>query len=71
MATVANTTFANVTVADRVRGFIADFKAAQALRAEYTATYNELDSLTDRDLADLGIARSNIASIVREHVYGA
>ena len=36
----------------------------------YRQTLNELKSLTDRDLADLGIARSMIGAIAMEAAYG-
>ena len=36
----------------------------------YRATYNELNSLTSRELYDLGIDRSQIALAAREATYG-
>ena len=36
----------------------------------YRQTLNELRSLTDRDLADLGIAQSMIGAIAMEAAYG-
>ncbi len=36
----------------------------------YRATLEELSMLTDRELADIGLHRSNIRDIAREHVYG-
>ena len=36
----------------------------------YRATLNELSMLTDRELADIGMDRSNLHDIAREHVYG-
>lgn len=35
-------------------------------RAEYNRVYNELARCSDRDLADIGIARSDIPRIARE-----
>ncbi len=35
---------------------------------QYRATYNELSALTDRDLADIGVSRSDIVSIARRCV---
>lgn len=37
-----------------------------AWRRAYSATFNELARLSDRDLADLGIARSDIVRIAKE-----
>lgn len=46
---------------------VADVKAAFARRAEFNRVVRELDGLSDRELADLGIARSMITEIAREH----
>ncbi len=35
-------------------------------RARFNATYNELAALSDRDLADVGIARSQIAKLAKQ-----
>ena len=35
-------------------------------RARFNLTYSELAALTDRDLADIGIPRSQIAKLARE-----
>lgn len=35
---------------------------------KYSRTYSELQNLTDRDLADLGISRGDISRIAREAV---
>lgn len=42
---------------------IANFRRSQQ-------TINELSALNDRELADLGISRSQIRSIARQSVYG-
>jgi uncharacterized protein YjiS (DUF1127 family) len=39
------------------------FKTARARRAVYNRTYDELSVLSDRDLNDIGIARSQIRDI--------
>lgn len=39
-------------------------------RRVYTRTVAELNSLTDRELADLGISRLSITDIAREAAYG-
>ena len=41
-----------------------------ARRRVYRKTYHELSMLTDRDLADLGIPRSNIRRLALEAAYG-
>ena len=37
----------------------------------YRNTVRELSALTDRDLADLGIARCDIENVARKHMKGA
>jgi len=39
-------------------------------RRVYGQTVGELNALTDRELADLGIARASITSIAHEAAYG-
>lgn len=43
---------------------------ALARRKVYRTTYHELSTLTDRDLRDLGIPRSNIKRLALEAAYG-
>lgn len=38
--------------------------------AVYRATYRELDSLTDKELADIGLSRSDFEFVAREAAYG-
>ncbi|MBT8169464.1 DUF1127 domain-containing protein [Ruegeria litorea] len=42
---------------------------ALARRKAYRATHHELSTLTDRDLQDLGIPRSNIKRLAMEAAY--
>ena len=51
-------------------GLIARIRQALADYRVYLQTRNELDSLNDRELADLGIARGNITDIARGAAYG-
>lgn len=41
-----------------------------ALYRRYRATLDELEMLSDRELSDIGMHRSNIREIASEHVYG-
>ena len=45
-------------------------RRAQAKRKIYRATFDELTVLTDRELRDLGIPRSNIKKLAMEAAYG-
>ncbi|SHJ12874.1 DUF1127 domain-containing protein [Wenxinia saemankumensis] len=68
MAYATNTT----TLGALRTGGFAEFRAALTERwaqhRTYRATFNELSALNDRDLADLGIARSQIRSIALQAV---
>lgn len=48
----------------------AGLSAAWARSRVYTRTYNELNSLTTRELNDLGISRSMISRLAHEAAYG-
>lgn len=64
-----NTT-ANSSVLARVLAATAGITAALRKRQVYLSTQHELNSLSNRDLSDLGIHRSMIAEISREAAYG-
>ena len=42
------------------------WKTSQARRAVFNRTFNELNALDDRDLADIGIARRDIRAIAQD-----
>lgn len=50
---------------------IDQMRKAQAKRKVYRKTYHELSVLSDRDLLDLGIPRSNIRRLAWEAAYGS
>ncbi|MDB5660025.1 MAG: hypothetical protein JWS10_2640 [Cypionkella sp.] len=67
----ANTTRAvQVSASDRITGIFASISAMLARRRIYDRTIRELRQLSDRELSDLGIARSLIGEIAREAAYG-
>ena len=47
-----------------------NMRKAQAKRRVFRATYYELSVLSDRDLSDMGIPRSNIKRLALEAAYG-
>ena len=49
------------------RALSAQLKDAQARRKAYNDTYSELAGLTDRELADIGVSRSQIDEIAQQH----
>jgi uncharacterized protein YjiS (DUF1127 family) len=70
MAHVTEIFHAPVGIADRLSARIAEFKNHLATRAMYRATVNELDALSDRELADLGISRGSIRHMAQVAAYG-
>lgn len=67
---VANTYRAQTGLVDRLAGMIVEVRAALARRAVYAQTLRELDALTNRELADLALSRTDIARVAREAAYG-
>ena len=67
---VAQTYRAQAGIADRLAGLIVDIRAAMARRAVYAQTLRELDTLTNRELGDLGLSRTDIVRVAREAAYG-
>lgn len=70
MAYVNSTPVARKGFADRLVVLRDAALAAIAQRRTYLRTVAELNALTDRELADLGISRLGIAEIAHEAAYG-
>jgi uncharacterized protein YjiS (DUF1127 family) len=70
MAYVNTTSAARKGFADRLVALRDTVLTAIAQRRTYLRTVAELNGLTDRELADLGISRLGIADIAREAAYG-
>lgn len=70
MAYVNSTRSAQSVLVDRIGSVVTNLGAALQRRRVYNQTLTELRSLNDRELADLGIARSMITEIAREAAYG-
>ncbi|MEM7471356.1 MAG: DUF1127 domain-containing protein [Pseudomonadota bacterium] len=66
---MAHATTAQNTVFDRVRAVIADLTERAARAKVYRTTRDELKNLSNRELADLGIHRSEIKRIAYEAAY--
>ena len=64
-----NSRSSSVSIADRFATFFKVAKEMVERRRVYTQTVAELTNLSDRDLADLGLARANISDIAREAAY--
>lgn len=70
MAYVNSSRAASFSLADRISGVLAQIKVQIARRSVYNQTVRELVQLTDRELADLGIARADIHAVAHEAAYG-
>lgn len=70
MAYVNTTSVARKGFADRLAMVRDLLLNAVAQRRTYLRTVAELNSLTERELADLGISRLGITEIAREAAYG-
>ena len=70
MAYVNSTRVVGNGLADRIAAFVKSIKLAAQRRAVYDQTVRELNGLTNRELADLGIARLNIEDVARAAAYG-
>ncbi len=64
----------NVSLGDRLRHRLAALQqlleARAARRRVCHRTFDELNALSDRDLADLGLHRTEIQHVAREAAYG-
>lgn len=58
-------------LSDRLAGFFEAFKARRARNAIFRTTLRELNQLSERELADLGLHRSQIKQVAKEAAYDA
>jgi uncharacterized protein YjiS (DUF1127 family) len=58
------------TRSNSIAALVADLRKAWANRRSYNRTVSELQGLSDRELADLGLHHSQIQTVARESVYG-
>ncbi len=70
MAYVNTTRASSAGLAERIVGLVATARTGLAKRRMYVQTWRELNALTDRELADLGMHRALITEIAREAAYG-
>lgn len=63
--------FQHASIWQRLAGLRADLAERAAQRRAFRSTMAELDGLSDRDLADMGIHRSQIAAIAEQAAQGA
>lgn len=70
MAYVNSTRIVGNGLMDRLAGLVKWAQKSVQQRAIYDQTVRELNGLTNRELADLGIARLNIQDVARAAAYG-
>ena len=70
MAYVSANRIAGKTLMDRFSGLLDSAATYVQQRRVYAQTVAELSALTDRELADLGIARASIEAIAHEAAFG-
>lgn len=71
MAYVNATRQDSVSFGDRIVALVKVVGQAMQRRRAYHQTIFEMNNLSDRDLADLGLSRCDIPSVAREAAYGA
>ncbi len=59
------------TLLSRVFPLMSRLQAAARERAVYAKTVRELDRLSDRELSDIGLGRSDIHDVARKTALGA
>lgn len=64
-----NSRSSSVSISDRFAAFFKFGRQALERRRIYLQTVAELTNLSDRDLADLGLSRTNINAIAHEAAY--
>lgn len=70
MAYVSANHTAHASLLERVSEFLAHQRQAYADQRLYVRTMNELKSLSNRELADLGLCRSSLHDVAYKAVYG-
>ncbi|WP_240335555.1 DUF1127 domain-containing protein [Pseudotabrizicola algicola] len=70
MAYTNTQTVAGIQVGGWMGDVLAKWNVARERRAVYLQTLNELSAMSDRDLADINVARVSIEDIARQAAYG-
>lgn len=70
MTVVSDFFFSGPTLRDRFIAKRDEMRENRRIRAKYNRTFRELDHMSDRDLADIGISRGDIPQISHEAAYG-
>ncbi|KAB2885052.1 MAG: DUF1127 domain-containing protein [Albidovulum sp.] len=71
MAYVSGVRGGNAGLADRIADVARELGEKWRRYGVYRETVRELNALSDRDLADLGIHRSQVTAVAKDAAYGA
>lgn len=71
MTVIAASTTRPVGLRQKLNAYLADRRDMAARRAVYRTTVRELNSLTTRELDDLGIPRGDIHTLAHEAAFGS
>ena len=64
----ASQPYTGASLGARFNAFWTELLASRARYSQYQRTRSELEAMSDRDLADLGISRSDIHDIAAQHL---
>ncbi len=70
MANVDHISAGNVGVIENIRGVFASVSESFRMARQFRENYNELDRLSARELADIGLSRGDITRVAYEATYG-
>ncbi len=70
MATIETNARPTASIGAWFQGLRRDLSTEMKRRRVYSQTHEQLMTLTDRELADIGISRLQIADIARDAAYG-
>lgn len=70
MAYVNSSRAASVSIVDRAAAIVKSIRVGLERRRVFKQTVRELQALSNRELADLGIHRSMITQVANEAAYG-
>ncbi|WP_296765271.1 DUF1127 domain-containing protein [Sediminimonas sp.] len=70
MAHVTDIRAPRSALVDRISAMLKSLAERHARYAAFRETVSELSELSDRELADIGLSRTQIRSVAMEHAYG-
>ncbi len=68
MTNVIAQNFSGFNLTALVESWIKNIRSARARRVAFNRTYGELQKMTDRELVEFGLYRSDLVDLARHHV---